>query len=158
MTHVAERFESFVERIPFSGCWLWMGAVEAPPRLAYGKFWDNDAKRSVVAHRAAWQLFCGSIPHGMKVLHRCDVAACVNPEHLFLGTPKENTHDMIRKGRHAPMIAARRGEQSNFNKITAEQVLAIRNATGKQRAIAAQFGVTQSCVSLIKRRVNWKHL
>jgi hypothetical protein len=153
-----ERFEAQVERVPFSGCWLWLGAIDVAPRLPYGKFWDKRVGRSVVAHRASWMMFRGDIPAGKKVLHRCDVAACVNPEHLFLGSPRENTQDMIRKGRNAPMVATRRGTNSNFNKLTPEQVRSIRSSEGKQREIAASFGVSQSCVSLIKRRVNWSHL
>lgn len=153
-----ERFEAQVERIPEAGCWIWMGAIDAPPRLPYGKFWDKRFGRNVVAHRAAWLLFKGEIPAGIRVLHRCDVAACVNPEHLFLGTPRDNTQDMMRKNRDAMCRNSRRGERSNFNKLTAEQVFAILEAKGKQREIAEQFGVSQPCVSLIKRRANWKHL
>lgn len=158
MIHASERFERHIERIPESGCWIWLGAVDGPPRLPYGKFWDNDYGRCIVAHRAAWKLFRGDIPDSLRVLHRCDVACCVNPAHLFLGTPKDNTADMIAKGRNAPMIASRRGERSNFNKLSAEQVEAIRNAAGTQREIAAAYGINQASVSLIKRRINWKHL
>ncbi len=51
------------------------------------------------AHRVSWEMFCGEIPAGQKVLHRCDVSLCVNPDHLFLGTQKENVHDCEKKGR-----------------------------------------------------------
>ena len=150
-----ERLESQTERLPWSGCWVWMGAIDSGGRrLPYGKFWVNSRGRSIVAHRASWAIYHGAIPNGMRVLHRCDVACCVNPEHLFLGTNKDNTQDMIRKGRKY----VQRGEASRFNKITEEQARAIKDAHGNQYDIAAQFGVTQSCVSLIKRGKNWKHL
>jgi hypothetical protein len=56
--------------------------------------------RKGYAHRRAWEEAFGPIPDGMLVLHTCDVRNCVNPEHLFLGTNKENTQDMVTKGRH----------------------------------------------------------
>ena len=51
------------------------------------------------AHRVAYEAFVGPIPEGMLVLHRCDIRHCVNPKHLFVGTAKQNTQDMIEKGR-----------------------------------------------------------
>lgn len=54
-------------------------------------------------HRFAWEVFNGPIPEGMQVCHTCDNPACVNPKHLVLATAKQNTHDMIAKGRHPRM-------------------------------------------------------
>ncbi len=73
---------------PNTGCWLWTGYVER-----YGVF------HRVKAHRAAWTFYKGEIPQGKRVLHHCDVPSCVNPEHLFLGTLRDNTQDSIKKGR-----------------------------------------------------------
>lgn len=88
-----ERFETKVAR--GDGCWLWQGA-----RLpkGYGKF-SVARGRWELAHRVAWRLANGSIPHGMQVLHRCDNPRCVRVEHLFLGTAAANTADMMAKGR-----------------------------------------------------------
>lgn len=88
---------------PFSGCWLWIGATVASPgplnavKLLYGVFYLNSSLKR--AHRASWELFRGQIAVGMNVLHKCDTSLCVNPEHLFLGTAKDNTRDAFRKGR-----------------------------------------------------------
>ena len=76
------------------GCWLWTGATAS---YGYGKMMlDGETVR---AHRAAYLLLVGPIPDGLYVLHRCDVRRCVNPAHLFLGTPSDNTKDMLAKGR-----------------------------------------------------------
>jgi hypothetical protein len=151
-----ERFLTQVERIPFCSCWFWLGTTKRGGGLPYGKFWLN--RKGESAHRASWLLFRGPIAKDMFVCHLCDVPSCVNPDHLFLGTPKDNTHDMIRKSRDLAVRETRRGEKSNFAKLSQEQVLAIKNDTRYQRVIAAQYGITQSAVSLIKSGANWGHV
>ena len=81
-----------------SGCWLWIGAKFYN---GYGCFKDRRRgwARSVGAHRIAWEVWCGQIPEGILVCHSCDTPACINPTHLFLGTPSDNTVDSWKKGR-----------------------------------------------------------
>lgn len=78
------------------GCWLWAGSKRS--EMGYGSFVVRG--RSFAAHRVSWELTHGPIPPGLKVLHKCDVPACVNPDHLFLGTDKDNHQDKAAKGRH----------------------------------------------------------
>lgn len=79
-----------------SGCWLWTGSKRS--EMGYGNV--KIASRSFAAHRVSWEIVYGPIPPQLKVLHQCDVPACVNPDHLFLGTDKDNHQDKVSKGRH----------------------------------------------------------
>jgi len=84
------------------GCWLWLGATGASrcgrnKLLYYGNF--RVGNRMVTAHRASWMIHFGVIPAGIFVCHHCDVPLCVRPDHLFLGTPKDNIQDAVSKGR-----------------------------------------------------------
>jgi len=86
------------------GCWIFAGAKCCPGGHIY--FAKRDGSR-VSAHRYAYQLRHGKIPAGKVVMHTCDVAACVNPAHLKIGTQRENVHDAIGKGRFAPWASRR---------------------------------------------------
>lgn len=79
---------------PNSGCWLWVGTtVTGYGQLTFGR-------KRWLAHRLAWEAFRGAVPGDLCVLHRCDVPACVNPDHLWTGTRLDNNRDMTAKGRH----------------------------------------------------------
>lgn len=89
---IPERIERKIARIPFSGCWIWMGAAG---RYAY----SHMNGRTVRLHRALFEMAGNVIPAGMELLHSCDIGVCVNPDHLSAGTHQENMTDMARKGR-----------------------------------------------------------
>ena len=113
-TTFLDRFKKNYIPEPNSGCWIWIGATA---HKGYGTI-RSDIKpfKPMGAHRASWILHNGPIGDGLHVLHKCDIAACVNPKHLFLGTHKENMKDMILKNRGRGSIEyCKRGHEFNIH-------------------------------------------
>lgn len=127
-----QRLEHYSIADPGSGCILWVGNTA---KNGYGTLnWQN---QPWLAHRLAWIDVHGRIPSGMSVLHRCDVRACINPAHLFLGTTADNMRDLREKER----IRARLSDGA---------LSAIQSATGTPREIAARYGVPEGVVCKIR--------
>lgn len=130
-------------------CWLWTKAV--CKSRGYGRITIDKISKS--AHRVSWELTYGPIPHGMSVLHKCDNRICVNPDHLFLGTQKDNMIDMVSKGRSS------RGSKNAFAKLTEDKVLNIlQDKTSLPEILAAKYNVSRRLIALIKQRKAWKHV
>jgi len=143
-----DRLMARIERIPESGCWIWLGCVDTAK--GYGFIGSGmEAPKVLKTHRASWLLFRGEIPEGLQVLHHCDVTCCVNPYHLFLGTNQDNVDDKVRKGR------------GGLAKITPEEVEKVRSLCLSglpQRDVADMFGISQTQVSRITLKKRWKHI
>lgn len=147
-----DRFWPKVEKT--EKCWIWKAAISGS---GYGNF--SVGGKIFSAHRIAWELTYGSIPKEIFVLHSCDVQNCVRPDHLFLGTSKDNTQDMILKGR-GNWSRPPRGEEHCRAKLTEENVFEIRELEGKllQKEIAEIYGVSRRNIGDICRRKTWKHV
>lgn len=134
-------------------CWLWTGAHTA---AGYGVMFSGG--RMELAHRLGWTIAHGTVPPRMYVLHRCDNPQCVRPDHLFLGTPRDNTLDMVAKGRHGTL----RGERHQAAKITEAQAAEIKDRVlrkgERQVDICREMGLRQSMVSAIVNGRNWRHV
>lgn len=109
-------------------------------------------RKTVSAHRLSYEVHKGAIPSGMMVRHTCDNKLCVAPDHLILGTAKDNAADAAERG------LAPRGEANGKTRLTEGQVREIRSDTRTLHAIAADYGVSHSTVWNIKKRVTWKHI
>lgn len=130
------RFWAKVARAADDACWDWTACRFTT--TGYGCFAFRG--KNCGAHRVAWVLTNGEIPPGLYVCHRCDNPVCVNPSHLFLGTPGDNLRDMAAKGRGG-----------RPTKLDHSAVMEMRRAGLSQRAIAKALGVTQPCVSQFLR-------
>lgn len=102
--------------------------------------------------RHIWMQMFGEIPKGMVVCHKCDNPACINPEHLFLGTRKDNMDDMVNKNRQI------KGKDCHCSKLTEQQVLEIFRDVRTQKIISAEYRVSERTVWKIRNRISWKYI
>jgi len=149
-----QRFWDKVIPEPTSGCWLWTGATE---RYGHGQINKNNTGfKSRKAHRVSWQIHNGDIPKGMQINHKCHVSSCVNPNHLYVGTQKENVHDCIMAGRnYIPSSIGSMGEKNYNSKISDNDRKEIcewyKEGTVTQEVLAMIYGLHQTAISCIIR-------
>lgn len=144
------REERFWARVQKSdGCWLWTGS-KGP--TAYGTLEVN--YKQMAAHRFSYELHYGPIPAGLFACHRCDTPLCVRPDHLFLGTPADNSRDMVQKGRTTPNQRAR----GKVDPATVAEIRRRVEAGELQISIADEFGLDRSTVYNIVHRRTWKNV
>lgn len=130
-----------------NGCLIWQKHILVGYYGGYGIInWEGKVQR---AHRLVWTLLHGPIPDKMFICHKCDVKACINPNHLFLGTPKDNTQDMIKKGRI-----------KITSKITEKQVKQIKKRLRKEkgRDLAKEYGISPQTICDINKGRIWKNV
>ncbi len=130
------------------GCWFYNGPVD---RDGYGRFSQDG--RPVRAHRSAYRLLVGPIPPGKCVCHICDNPACINPEHLWIGTHADNAADRNAKGRQA------KGQRNGRAKLNCDAVRAIRAAASEctpKAEIARRFGISSRDVNKILSGEIWR--
>lgn len=151
MQNEVTRFWSFV--LKSEGCWIWTGWKK---NGRYGTF--SLSGKHIQAHRLSWEWANGPIPEGLCVLHRCDNPACVNPDHLFLGTHADNMRDMIAKGRRK--FAPPTGTAHWRAKLDPDKVRIIRRWRGSRTAesTAEAFGVSHATIEDVWAGRTWGHV
>lgn len=144
---IEQRFYNKIDKT--ESCWNWNAH-----RNIYGYGRIRALNKDYTAHRMSWLIHHGEIPKGLFVCHKCDNRACVNPEHLFLGTAQDNAIDRNRKGRHRDD----RGEKHPCAKLNNAQVLSIRSkldAGIQGKILAKEFNISRMTISNIKLGKQW---
>lgn len=132
------------------GCWECISHASPPHRGGYPVLERNG--RFYRMSRYVFEVVNGYIDEDKFVMHTCDNPKCINPDHLKLGTPKENTQDMVRKGRK-PI-----GEDVPAAKLTEQEVVEIFNDPRGCTTIAREYGISKKSVLNIRHGKTWKHL
>lgn len=145
-----------VRRPELGPCWEWNGARG---QAGHGQIRMHGSTRQV--HRVTLEHHSGPIPEGENSLHRCDNPPCLNPDHLFAGTQKENMHDMWRKGRQQLYVDQPLGSRHPGAKLTEAQVLelrAMRQGGATYQSLVVRFGISKTNVADIVKRKIWRHI
>jgi hypothetical protein len=147
-----KRFMEYVSVNPETNCWEWDGVI----RTGYGRFYLRGKWLS--AHRASWELHNDAIPEGLLVLHKCDNKCCVNPEHLFVGTQRDNVRDMWEKKRAKVL----RGSSNPNSKLMEADVKLIRDLYEEGETsyakLAREFSVSPKLIELVVKRQVWRQV
>lgn len=147
-----KRFYAKVRRGGPNECWGWAGAKRQD---GYGVY-CYARSLTVPAHRVAWALHNEKNPGQAVICHSCDNPGCVNPHHLFAGTPAENSADMKAKGRAA--VRSQVGDLNRAAKLTSNDAAIIKRLISEgygNTEIAREFGVTHHAISAIRRGKAW---
>ena len=131
---------------PMSGCWMWLASLGSH---GYGVA----PAPYLTAHRMSKAAFGGPVPAGSVVMHSCDMPWCVNPDHLTVGTHKQNTADMIRKGRSRFRTP---GFRSHQRRLSDEQAIEILRSAEPTKRLARVYGVDHNVVRSIRQRKTYR--
>jgi hypothetical protein len=134
-------------------CWGWNGKLH---KGGYAVMIFGEEHKQIGAHRVSYMIHKGEIPIKTLVCHTCDNRSCTNPEHLFLGTHKDNTQDMIKKGRENRLKGSK-NKSSRLSEKDVENIRKMLDAKVKLTLIAELYKVHISTISDIKLKKTWKH-
>jgi hypothetical protein len=140
-----KRFNESIIKLE-NGCWEWNRHINM-----YGYGLMCFRKKRELAHRVSYSIFKGNVPKESLVCHKCDNRKCANPDHLFLGTHKDNTRDMMSKNRHRFLC----GEEVS-TKLNSSDVKFIFMSDETCYFLAKKFGVGETIIRNIRKRTKWK--
>lgn len=147
------RYERHINRT--ESCWLWTGPLgsQGYPQMRVGRSGNGPIW---LVHRWAYQHFVGPIPEGLMVLHKCDIRHCSNPDHLYVGTQKDNMRD--RSERHPNARGYKRPFIARHKKLSDDDVRGIRQDDRPHYLIATQYKISETHVFGIKARIRKQHV
>lgn len=177
MRKIKDIKDRFNKNIIFSDnpddCWIWKGARNS---FGYGRF-GVPGNSGIYAHRFSYEMHKGKIENKLFVCHSCDNPSCVNPKHLWLGTAKDNIHDMINKNRNAsgykegkngkkiknkfPFRMQFHGSSHPCSKLNEEIVKEIKIKLLKGirgSVLAREYDISEQVINTIKHGKSWKHV
>ena len=167
------RFKAILPSTFDDECFIW--PMSKNKVSGYGQFNTYDGNKVITsyAHRMSYEAFFGHLPEGAFVLHKCDNPSCINPNHLFLGSQSDNMVDMTTKGRHCKYTGwvdkeknpqtkyperRPKGQSHGAAKLSDDDVRKIRSSTLSHAALAREFCVSDTAISLIRKNKTWRHL
>lgn len=130
---------------PNSGCWIWLGNID---RAGYGVIVIGGKRFH--AHRLSYSLHKGELASGLGALHHCDMPICVNPDHLYSGTPADNARDRVSRNRSLS------GSRNPMSKLTEIQVAEIRASSASEQVLAGLYGVSDATIWRIRKAITWR--
>lgn len=148
---ITSRFWSKVDKRNSDECWEWTGARASN---GYGNFAIHSGDFEKV-HRMSWMIEHGPIPDGLCVCHECDNRACVNPDHLWLGTIRDNNQDAVNKGR-TRVVFGSDNQKAKLNETDVRRIRQLLSEGYTHRKIAAEYGVTHPLIGQISRGKIWR--
>jgi hypothetical protein len=128
-----------------AGCWIWSGSLQTG---GYGQ--TRLLGKTILAHRLSYMAFHGEIKNKRFVCHSCDCPPCVNPDHLWLGTPRQNFKDAIKKNRHVGRFPEWASRLPRKRKLSHDDVLAIRASTEPLKELAQRYNCSLPNISMIR--------
>lgn len=153
--------ERILNKIDVVGnCWIWNGAKKGVGIKSYGSMTvgsrSDGTRKTISAHRFSYEVFIGKIPDGMCVCHTCDTPSCVNPDHLFLGTKKDNSNDRDLKGRNkTPNLSGEMHPNAILNWDIVFKVRSIAKKRGDATMLAKLYGVDRKTISDVINKKTW---
>jgi hypothetical protein len=149
---ITDRFWRGVIKSDDYTCWEWIKNKNAG---GYGRI--SISGKIISAHRLSWEIHFGPIPDDMCVCHHCDNRSCVNPNHLFLGTYKDNNNDMVSKGRHHPCIGEK-NPKAKLKETDIATIIKLNKSGFDALTISRKYSVTSNNIRHIINGKSWKHL
>lgn len=131
--------------VPESGCWIWLGQTCSSDGYARRSYKKGGCTATASVHREVWEHANGPIPEGMSICHKCDTRSCVNPDHLYAGTHKDNMRDKSERFAFTPFTI----------KLSNETADEIRQSGMSTKALARAYGVTPKTIRNVRQRQTW---